>query len=181
MVAIPAFHCADVRIWGWCDSWIVYRDYHITVIMNKTQQWLKVPENRKKVLFGLIALNLMACSTMLLITASGQGALYEAIKPSVVEERYILQNQYVGDIVAGTTIYQGILIFDVIMVDKSLNEIGEPTKLYFATEHVERFDLQDGDVIVCSWLVQVTGERRIINVINLDMYNKVDAELYIFK
>lgn len=149
--------------------------------MNKTQQWLKVPENRKKVLFGLIALNLMACSTILFITASGQGPLYEAIKPSVVEERYILQNQYVGDIVVGTTIYQGILIFDVIYLDESLNEFGDPHKLYFAREHVERSDLQDGDIIVCSWLVQVTGECRIINVVNLDMYNKVDSGLFIFK
>jgi hypothetical protein len=149
--------------------------------MNKTQQWLKEPENRKKVLFGLIALNLMACSTMLFITASGQGALYEAIKPSVVEERYILQNQYVGMIIDDWTIYEDVLIFDVIMLDDSLNEIGEPTKLYFATEHVKRSDLQNGDVIVCSWLVQVTGERRITSVVNLDMYNKVDSGLYIFK
>ena len=149
--------------------------------MNKTQQWLKTPENRKKLLWGLIALNLMACSTILFITASGQGPLYEAIKPRVVNEYYILQNQYVGDIVVGTTIYQDILVFDVIPLGADLEPIGNPHKLYFARERTLRTDLHDEDVIVCSWLVQVTGERRITSVANLDMYNTVDVELFVFK
>lgn len=139
----------------------------------KTQQWIKEPENRsfvKKVLLGLIAVNLLACSTMLFITASGQGALYEAIKPRVVDEYYILQNQYVGDIVVGTTIYQDILIFDVISLGADLEPIGNPHKLYFAREYTIRSDLQDEDVIVCSWVVQVTGEKRIINVMSYDNY-----------
>lgn len=133
-------------------------------------QWITAPGNMKKLLWGLVALNLIACSTILFITASGQGPLYEAIKPRVVNEYYVLQNQYVGDIVVGTTVYQDILIFDVIPLGENMIAKKPPHKLYFAKEHVERFDLQDEDIIVCSWLVQVTGEKRITNVVSYDNY-----------
>lgn len=143
--------------------------------MNETIEWLKEPKNRKKTLLGLLSLNLLACSILLFITASGQGALYEAVKPSVVEERYILEKQYVGDIYANGKQYTNVLIFKVIPLgeDKS-------TLLYFAKEHTKRVDLKDGGVIVCTWLVQITGERQITSVVNLDMYNNIDNEMYIF-
>ena len=143
--------------------------------MNETLKWLKVPQNRKKALLGLLALNLLACSVLLFITASGQGALYEAIKPSVVEERYILEKQYVGGILDGDEKHLNVLIFDVIDI-----ETNQKHQIYFAKEYVKRSDLNDGDIIVCKWLVQVTGERHITSVINLDTYNNIYTGLYIF-
>lgn len=148
--------------------------------MNDSLKWLKEPGNMRKTLMFLFALNLMVWSVLLFITASGQGALYEAIKPSVVTEKYTLLNQYVGDIVVGTTIYQDILIFDVVRLDDSLNEIGDPHKVYFAKEHVMRYDLQDGDIIVCSWLVQVIGEKQITSVVRYDTYNQINCSLLNF-
>ena len=144
--------------------------------MNDTLKWLKEPQNRKKALLGLIAINLMACSILLFITASGQGALYEAIKPTVVEERYILEKQYVGDINHNGKEYINVLIFEVTHI-----ETNQKDRLYFADEYVKRFDLNDGDIIVCTWLFQINGEKQITSVMNLGTYNNIDTELYIFK
>ena len=46
--------------------------------------WLKQPENRYKFIMLLVALNLLVGSVLLFMTASGQGAIYELIKPSDV-------------------------------------------------------------------------------------------------
>lgn len=146
--------------------------------MNETIKWLKEPQNTKKVLMGLLALNLIAGSTLLFITANGQGPLYEVIKPSVVEERHILQKQYIGDIIDNGVEYKDVLIFEVIDLDDNNISSNKSHKLYFGREHVKRFDLNSGDVIICTWLIQATGERNIISVVNPNVYDKVDIELY---
>ncbi|MDF1533675.1 MAG: hypothetical protein P1P69_04130 [Methanosarcinaceae archaeon] len=130
----------------------------------------------KKLLMFLFALNLLATSTMLFITASGQGALYEVIKPSVVTENYKLINHYVGDAIINGDIYEGILIFNVQPLDDNLIKVGAPTQLYFKDEYTTiPFGIQDGDIIICLTLVQITGEKEIISIVDYDTYT--DAKL----
>lgn len=142
------------------------------------EKWLKEPQNIKKIIMGLLALNLLACSALLFITASGQGALYDAIKPSVVEEKHILQKQYLGNITVDEVEYKNVLILDVIDLDENNIASKKSHQLYFEKEKTTRFDLNAGDIIVCTWEVQITGERRITSVVNLDTYNKVYNGIY---
>lgn len=143
-------------------------------ILNETLQWLKVPHNRNKALHGLLALNLLAGSALLFITANECGPLYEALKPTVVEKQYTLQKQYIGDIEDDGKVYRNVLIFNVITPSD------QKEMLYFAGEHIKRSDINDGDEIIVTWSTQFNGETRAVSVVCVDMYNQIDCGLIIF-
>ena len=134
---------------------------------------LDSPQGLRNALLVLVALNLFAFSALLFMGANGVGPVYEVLKPTAEDEYYILNSQTVGDITVDGAEYTNILLFNVTPLDSGLNKARGEEILYFAKENMLRNDLEDGEIIICTWVTQVTGGSRIINVISYEDYNTI--------
>lgn len=131
---------------------------------------LKTRDGKKKAVKIILALNFFAFATLLFMGANGSGPVYDLLKPDVVNEYYLLNSQEIGNISVDGTDYTDILLFHVVPLDSGLNKARGEEILYFANEDTVRKDLENDKIIVCTWVIQKTGEGRIVNVISYDQY-----------
>jgi len=128
----------------------------------------------RKVLMLLLSLDLFAMSGLLIMTANEQGPLYDIIKPTAEQRYYILIDQHMGDIIDSGILYDDCLIFNVQPLDVGLNPCGSEHKLYFANENKVRSDLRNGEIIICTWVIQITGQECIQGVVSYEYWEKMN-------
>ena len=124
--------------------------------------WLKQPENRYKFIMLLVALNLLVGSVLLFMTASGQGAIYELIKPSDVTLNFKLVDRYIESNTEGG--YEDTLVLEVILLDEYLKECGEIEKIYLENKQFAYDDLIVGEVICVRYVDQLLEDKYIESV-----------------
>lgn len=123
--------------------------------------WFSKRENAKKLILFLVALNLIAFSTLLFITANNRGPLYELIKPSDETFNYTLIDKYEEDCPKGT--YYNKLVLEVIPLDIDFEECGEIEKIYLE-DKFKYNNLIVGEIISIRYIDQLFEEEYIYSV-----------------
>lgn len=124
--------------------------------------WLKEPKNRYKIIMGLVALNLIAGSALLFMTASNKGPLYELIKPSDVTLNYKLIDKYIASDTECRT--ENTLVLEVILLDEQTQECGETEKIYLENTPFAYDDLVAGEIISVRYVDQLLEDEYIESV-----------------